>query len=189
MSYNEVFDKIIDSKDVTVGGGSASAIAGAMAAGLIGMVSRLSTKKDYGLPAEKYLEAADELDQLAKDLLIGAEKDTQAFCLIKAAYALPKETEEEKLRRSSAIEKAGIAAAEAPKNNAFKCRRVYELGLLLNGKSNINAASDITIGINLSYLGIMGCVANIEANLSMIKDEKVRNEFENHIKTLKNSKV
>lgn len=45
MSYIDIMDKILDSHDVTVGGGSSSAIAGAIAAGLIGMVARLSTKK------------------------------------------------------------------------------------------------------------------------------------------------
>lgn len=38
--FYEVIDKIMDSKDTTVGGGSASAAAGAMAAGLVGMVAR-----------------------------------------------------------------------------------------------------------------------------------------------------
>lgn len=184
MSYIEVLDKILDSNDVTVGGGSASAISGAMAAGLIGMAARLSTKKDYGLPAEKHLEIAEELDALAKELLQGSEEDTKAYLMIKNAYSLPKSTDEEKTQRTTAIENAGIAAAKVPKNNGYRCKRVYELGLIMEGKYNTNTSSDFNIGMNLAKLGVAGCILNIEANLSLIKNNEIKIEFENHIKTL-----
>lgn len=45
MDFKNVLDLILDTDDVTVGGGSASALAGAKACGLIGMVCKLSTKK------------------------------------------------------------------------------------------------------------------------------------------------
>lgn len=40
--YLDVFNKVVDSDDFTVGGGSASALAGAMAAGMASMVAKLS---------------------------------------------------------------------------------------------------------------------------------------------------
>ena len=81
--FYDVLEKIMDSKDTTVGGGSASAVAGAMAAGLVGMVARLSTGKQYGLPDERYLGIADELDMLAVKLKDGAVADTQSYLGIK----------------------------------------------------------------------------------------------------------
>lgn len=184
MSYIEVIDKIMDSRDATVGGGSASALSGAMAAGLIGMVARLSTKKDFGLNNERYITIAHELDILGKELLEGAEEDTKAYLLIKSAYSLPKNTEEEKEKRKHAIEDAGVKAATVPKDNAYKCKKVYDLGLELDGKSNPAAYSDLAIGINLAKLGITGCKMNIEANLPLIKDAKIKKDFEDHIKNL-----
>lgn len=185
MSYFNVLENILDSKDVTVGGGSASALSGAMAAGLIGMVARLSLNKDYGLEDSKYIELADELDKLNKELLEGVEEDAKAYSMIVNAYKLPKSTDEEKQIRKHAIENAGIAAASVPKNNAYLCKRVLEIGQILSGKSNNNAASDLNIGINLANVGIDGCVQNIEANLPLIKKEEVLEKFKSDIDCLR----
>lgn len=181
MSYIDVLDKILDTNDVTVGGGSASAISGAMAAGLIGMVARLSTGKDYGLTDRVYLELADELDKLSKELLKGSEKDTEAYLLIKNAFKLPKSTDEEKQTRSKAISNAGIEAALVPKSNSDKCSRIYTIANILEGKYNENAGSDFVIGKNLAHLGMQGCILNIEANLSIIKDKTTKRVLEDYI--------
>ena len=69
MDYKDVLELILDTDDVTVGGGSASALAGAKACGLIGMVCKLSTKKDFGIPAERQLELAKELEEIRQKLL------------------------------------------------------------------------------------------------------------------------
>ena len=185
MGYIDVLDKILDSNNTTVGGGSAAAISGAMAAGLISMVARLSTGKDYGLEDEEYIVLADELDQLSLDLLKGAEDDTKAYLLIKNAFKLPKDTDEEKKIRRKAVNDAGVEAALVPKSNSEKCIRVYEIARDLDGKYNDGTFSDFTIGRDLSFLGIQGCIYNIEANLSLIKNEKIRGELEEFIRTNK----
>ncbi len=186
MADFKILEQILDSNDFTVGGGAASAMAGAMAAGLISMVAKLSLNKDYGLTDEQYKSVAEEGDALAKELILGAEEDRQAFLKIKNAYAMPKESEEEKGIRKKAIQEGGIAAATVPKNNGLKCSKVYEMGLLLLNKSNSNATSDLEEGIMLAKAGIIGCALNIEANLPLIKDQVIKEGFENDIKYLKN---
>jgi formiminotetrahydrofolate cyclodeaminase len=185
MSNFEVFNKIIDSKDVTTGGGSASALAGAMAAGLAGMVARLSTNKEWGFLADEYEVMAEEADGTSQELLLGAEKDAQAYMLIKKAYSLPKETKEQKAIRREEIQNAGIKAATVPLQNAILCKKVYELTLLLKGKSNSNASSDLAEAELLSHAGLIGCILNIEANLPLIKDENVKKDFERQALELK----
>lgn len=185
MNYIDTLNKIIDSRDFTVGGGSAAALAGAMAAGLIGMVARLSIKKEYGLSVEKYIYIADKLDEIGRDLLNGAVKDTESFIKIKEAYAMSKETEEEKLTRSEAIQEAAIGAATVPLNNGKLCREIFNLYVLMEGKCNPNAASDLEEGKLLLNAAILGCVLNIEANLPLIKNEEAKSKFQGEIDYLK----
>ena len=184
MNSKGIFQKITDTKDLTVGGGSASAVAGAMGAGLIGMVSRLSAQKDWGLTPTEYMDLGDQSDNLVKELLLGSEEDTAAYCLIKAAYGLPKGTDIEKQERSKAIGLAGEKAASIPLENGFRCGRVAKIGKYLIGKSNANAESDLLIGIQLAELGLRGCAMNVEANLPLIKNPASAESFKKRLEEL-----
>ena len=132
----DVLSKIIDSEDTTVGGGSASALSGAMAGGMIAMVAKLSRKKPVNFSVEQYDAIAAECDALAEKLQQGCVNDTQAYCMIVDAFKLPKGTEAEKAARSAAVQAAAIKAAEVPRDNAYLNARVYELGSSLLGNSN-----------------------------------------------------
>ena len=162
-------DKILDSQDATVGGGSASALAAAMAAGMGGMVARLSAGKNLGLADADYVKFADSLDSLSEELVQGAALDAAAFSQISSAFKLPKATEEEKSIRSKAIEEAGIAAASAPLQNAKLTVDVIAIYDQFWGKHNPNAESDLMIGRHFLNVALYGFAANIEANLSLIK--------------------
>ncbi len=157
----EILDLIIDSNNFTVGGGSASALAGAMAAGMAGMVARLSLKKPMGLFVSEYEKLIKEADELAQKLQTGAKKDTEAYLLIKNAFALAKETDEEKKVRAKAISDAGIVAASVPMDNALMCKRVNEIASVLVGCSNPAAASDLACAVFLSESGVKGCILNV----------------------------
>ena len=185
MDYKEVLDLILDTDDVTVGGGSASALAGAKACGLIGMVCKLSTKKDFGISPEEQLEYAKELEEIRDQLLLGVVEDAKAYGVIRDAYKLPKETDEEKETRKKAIAEAGIVGATSPENNAKLCRRVYDIGQKLNSNTNPNCQSDLEIGIELAKIGTNGCLLNIEANLPLVKDQEKIDEFNRSLMELK----
>ena len=185
MDYKDVMDLILDSDDVTVGGGSASALSGALACGLIGMVCKLSTKKDFGIVPEKQLEYAKELEELRDGLLAGVVADANAYGVIRDAYKLPKGTDEEIEVRKQAIANAGIVGATSPMENAKLCRRVYDIGIELKGNTNPNCLSDLVIGYELAKVGTNGCLMNIEANLPLIKDEVKLEEFNSIMQELK----
>ncbi len=182
----EILALIIDSNNFTVGGGSASALAGAMAAGMAGMVARLSLKKPVGFTVEEYEQLIAKADELAQKLQTGAQKDTEAYLLIKKAYGLKKETDEEKKIRAKAISNAGVAAASVPRDNGLMCKEVYEIATSLVDNSNGAASSDLASAIFLSEAGVKGCILNVEANLPLIKDEQIVKEMETTIQALKN---
>lgn len=184
----DILGKVIDSNDFTVGGGSASSIAGAMAAGMISMVSKLSMQKPVKLTVEEYEKISLEADELAAKLLEGSYKDTQAYCMIKDAYAMTKNNEEEKQARTKAIREAGKIAASVPRDNGYCCKRANELALLLIGQSNAAASSDLYSALYLSNAGVKGCILNIEANLALIKDENILESLKSDIEILKGNK-
>lgn len=185
MFYYDVIDKILDSKDATVGGGAASAVAGAMSAGLIGMVARLSAGKGLGLDDSRYIEIAEELDVLAEQLKNGAIADVEAYLGIKAAFALPKISEEAKAHRRNAIEKAAIIAAEVPLNNGKNAQRILEICNEMAGYFNSAAASDMEAGILLAKMAVLDTALNIEANLSLIKSSEENQRLKNAANALK----
>ena len=179
MNYREIFDLILDENDFTVGGGSSSAIVGAMACGLMGMVANLSKGKDYGYSDKEYDDIIKELNEAKANFLQGAVEDNKAYMLIVNAYKLPKASDEEKEIRKKAIQNAGIEAA-----NALLNKKVNEIGKNLLKKSNPACITDLQAGVDLSYIGINMGKSNVKANLPLIKDEKIVNEFEAQIKNL-----
>lgn len=184
--FYEVIEKIMDSRDTTVGGGSASAVAGAMAAGLVGMVARLSTGKEYGLSDDRYQGIAEELDALAVQLKNGAVEDTQSYLGIKAAFSLPKSTEDEKIVRRTAVEKAAIKAARIPLENGRAAFRILELCKEMEGKFNAAALSDMEAGLMLAKMAVIDTALNVEANLSLIKTPKINQDLAKAALDLKN---
>ncbi|MBS6534687.1 cyclodeaminase/cyclohydrolase family protein [Peptoniphilus harei] len=184
MDYKNILDLMLDENDFTVGGGCASALAGAMATGLIGMVANLSKGKDYGYEDEKYDEIIKELNEMKAKFLEGTVNDNKAYLLIVKAYKLPKSTDEEKAKRKEAIQNAGIEAANVPLSNALLNKRTYDIGRDLLEKSNPAAVTDLQAGIDLAKVGIDAGRANVLANIPLIKDEKVVEDLKKQIDSL-----
>ena len=179
----DAFWKVIDPDDNATGGGTASATAGAMAAGLVAMVARLSLGKDLK-PDDYYAPVIAEAETLATELFDGCRIDSRAFEQVMAAFKLPKATDDEKTARSVAIQAAWTHAANVPMANAALCNRVLQLAAHLQGCSNPDARSDLFCAVHLATAGQAGCLANVKINLPSIKDESVRTAFETAIAEL-----
>jgi len=178
------FLKVLDPEDNSTGGGTASSVAGSMAASLTAMVARLSIGKE-GLQTEDfYNNVISEAQVLQKSLFDGGHIDSQAFEAVRGAYRLPKSTNEEKDIRRAAIQAAWVKAAEVPLANAEGCASTLKLILKLRGCSNPNAASDLECAFHLAQAGLKGCIANVAINLPSIKDEKVNAELNQQMQAI-----
>jgi formiminotetrahydrofolate cyclodeaminase len=179
------FLKVLDPKDNSTGGGTASAVAGAMAGALVAMVARLSVGKE-GMEKESfYNELATLAQTVSTELFDGGHQDSQAFEAVRNAFRLPKQSEGEKAVRRQAIQAAWVHAARVPLANAERCRQVLELGEQLRGRSNPNAASDLACAIYLARAGMLGCLENVEINLPAIKDQQVAAELAERVSALR----
>jgi formiminotetrahydrofolate cyclodeaminase len=164
------FLKVLDPEDNSTGGGTASALAGAMAASLVAMVAGLSIGKEELGPESFYRPIIEEARVLAKDLLDGAQRDSEAFERVLNAFHLPKGSHAEKAARGQAIQEGYTHATEVPLHNAEMSVRAYQLAGRLEGHSNPNAASDLVCASHLARAGTLGCLANVDINVSSIND-------------------
>ena len=165
------FLKVVDAEADQTGGGTAAAVAGAMAAGLAGMVARLSVGRDGMEPDPYYHEIDAEAQVLTGALLRGGREDSEAFGAVMRAFTLPKCTDAEVAARSAAIQEGMVGAAKVPLQNAERCASVIDLVSRLRGRSNRNAASDLEVAGALARTALVGCLANVAINVESIKDE------------------
>ena len=183
------FLKVLDPADNSTGGGTASAVAGAMAAALVSMVARLSLGKP-GMESESfYRQIILEAEGLSRRLYQGGAADSRAFEAIREAYRLAKATPEDKENRLAAIQGATLRAARIPLENAEACQDVLSLQKRLQGRFNPNAASDLECAKYLARAGLFGCLANVEINLRSLKDPGAVAEFAARVRLLKKAAV
>lgn len=178
------FLRVLDATDNSTGGGTASSVAGAMAAGLAAMVARLSMDKKGLAPTQTYQSIAAEAELLSTELFRGGKEDAAAFDLVTAAYRLPKDTSAARDQRARAVQKAMVHAAEVPLSNAGRCRRVLDLCQRLQESFNTNAASDLECAIYLATAGMKGCAANVRINLPYIKDRGTCKDIESRLASI-----
>lgn len=159
------------SKSPAPGGGSASAIAAAMGAGLVSMVVALTETGE--MPEDdgaRIKQARARAQELRAELLRCADEDTEAFNAVMEAYRMPRGTDEEKRVRREAIQKGLKGAASAPMKTLELAMEGLHLAAYMARKGNKNAVSDAGVAAQLFNAAACGAIFNIEINLSSIKD-------------------
>jgi formiminotetrahydrofolate cyclodeaminase len=167
------FIKELSSDSPAPGGGSAAAVSGALGAGLVSMVCRLTVgKKGYEGVQNAVQTINKESDILCTELTKLVDDDTHAFNAVMAAFRHPKKTEKDKERRKLAIQNAFKTASTVPLDVAKRCVRVLELADTLKDIGNLNTMSDIGVAAETAHAGLHGAAMNVEINLPSIKDRQ-----------------
>ncbi len=157
------------------GGGSVAALMGALGASLGGMVANLSAgKRGWDDKLEYFSDWAVKAQQLKDELLALVDEDTSAFNKVMDAFALPKESAEEKAARSAAIEQATKYAAEVPLKVMETASKSYELLVAMVERGSPASVSDVGVGALAIRACIEGAALNVRINLEQLKDEKFK---------------
>ncbi|HXG37683.1 MAG TPA: cyclodeaminase/cyclohydrolase family protein [Bacteroidota bacterium] len=162
----------VASNSAAPGGGSVAALAGALGAGLTAMVCRLTIgKKKYAEVEAEMQEVLGKVEELRAHFTELIEKDTEAFQAVMRAFSLPKDTDEQKEARSSAIQEATKSAALVPLQVMELCERTLPLTQIVATKGNVNSLSDAGVAASMLYAACVGAALNVRINLSTIQDD------------------
>ncbi|MCL5036550.1 MAG: cyclodeaminase/cyclohydrolase family protein [Chloroflexi bacterium] len=182
MKWNDTLETIyneLGSDKPAPGGGSASAISGFVACGLLSMLEKLNPE-----PEVKDQAAPRSMEENAKDFIMLAEKDAQAYLGIVDAFKLPKETDEQKNTRREAVMKATVNATIVPmKTGEHSLMMLGEL-IKIAGRMKKSMISDLEVAYGMLRACFLGAMMNVKINLPGIKDEKIIMKFANRMKFL-----
>jgi glutamate formiminotransferase / formiminotetrahydrofolate cyclodeaminase len=146
------------------GGGTVSAVAGAMAAGLAAMVGRLTVgRKKYAAVDAEFRALVERAEALRVRLMHLGDEDAAAFNAVSAAYALPKEPD---APRKDAIQQALMGAAKVPLETLRCARDVAALAARAAEAGNKNAVSDAGVGALLAGAAAKGAAYNVRINVA-----------------------
>jgi glutamate formiminotransferase/formiminotetrahydrofolate cyclodeaminase len=153
------------------GGGSVSAMCGALGAALGTMVANLSShKKGWDSRWNEFSEHAAAGQKLIKEMLYLIDEDTNSFNAIMAAFGLPKATDAEKAARKAAIEKATIYAIQIPFRTMEVALDAMDLAIQMAAKGNPNSVSDAGVGALCARTAVKGCYLNVRINAQDLKE-------------------
>jgi formiminotetrahydrofolate cyclodeaminase len=159
------------SSSPTPGGGSASALSGAVGASLLAMVAGLpKSKADTDADRGRLSAAGARCAVLADVLASLIDRDSEAYDRVVSAYKKPKTSDEEKAARSSAIQEALQSAIDAPLSVMRACADALEQAVTIGELGNASASSDVQVALELLGAGLRGARQNVEINLGSVKD-------------------
>src|SRR5216110_2303298 len=167
------------------GGGSVAALMGALGASLGGMVANLSAgKRGWDDKLEYFSKWAVKAQQLKDELLSLVDEDTAAFNKVMDAFALPKNSTEEKAERDAAIEEATKHAAEIPLRVMEIAFKAYQILAEMGERGNPASISDVGVGALATRACIEGAALNVRINLGQLKDEKFKSDLQEKLRKI-----
>jgi glutamate formiminotransferase/formiminotetrahydrofolate cyclodeaminase len=172
------FLEMVAGKSATPGGGSVSALAGALGGALGSMVCRLTIgKKKYADVSDELAAVLEKTESLRSELTFLIEKDSQAFDQVMAATRMPKFNDFEIKQRSAKIRDATVLATSVPLEVMEKAAGVMEALAVIAEKGNVNSISDVGVANLMAISAAKGAYMNVRINLPGLEDEKIKKEF------------
>lgn len=178
MDQNSTIKQFLDAtsaKQPTPGGGSVTALAGALAAAMGEMVVNYSIgKKDLEAFVEELKPALSEYHRAREVLVQLMAEDQQAYAALTEARKLPEGSPE----RNEKLPAALTASIRAPQAMAATAVAVLELCDRIVNFVNPWLLSDLAVCADLSMATIRCAVYNVRVNLRDVTDQAERQRIE-----------
>lgn len=160
------------SESAAPGGGSVAALAGALGAALGTMVANLSAhKRGWDQRWEEFSGWAEKGKSYYEKLLKCVDEDTEAFNRVMEAFTLPKNNEQEKAIRKTAIREATLQAMQIPLKVMQLACESMEVMRAMAQNGNPNSVSDAGVGALCARTAVRGAYLNVLINAEGL-DEK-----------------
>jgi len=160
------------------GGGSISALTGALGVSLGTMVANLSSHKaGWDERWEEFSIWAEKGQQFKDELLFLVDEDTRAFNRIMDAFGLPKGTDEEKKARKAAIQEASKYAIKVPFRVMEKSLASMQVMKAMAETGMEASASDVGVGALCARTAVMGAYLNVKINAGGLDDKTFAEEY------------
>jgi formiminotetrahydrofolate cyclodeaminase len=170
----------------TPGGGSVSALAGALAASLGQMVAGLSRKKKSQAAHVDELSAElDALRRIADDLAEAIDRDAASYDAVLAAFKLPHGSTEETEQREAAVQAATKIASDVPLQVAQQAVALFERLGQLETIAAASMKSDLEVARLMAAAGARGALANVEVNLGSLTDSAYVAQMRSNVASLR----
>ena len=165
------------------GGGSVSALAGALGASMACMAANFTVgRKKYRDVEPEVRALLEQLEAGMNGLVALMDQDVESYSAVSAAYGMPKDTPEEKAARTAAIQDALKVALATPLDALRKCQELVRLLDRLVETANTNLISDVGVAAILLEAALRGARLNVEINLAWLKDTAFVDETHAEIK-------
>ena len=171
----ESFLEHIAAPTPTPGGGTVSAVAGAMGVALSRMAASLAVGKPGYEAVQSDLAAIEAQGKaLQQRFLDLAAEDARAYEGVVEAMRRPKGTDAEKAARKAGMQEAFKRATDVPLETMRAALEALELSRLAADKGNKNAVSDAGVAALLAEAALRGAALNVRINLAAISDRAWR---------------
>lgn len=183
--------KIYDYLDVLAsaapvpGGGGASALGGALGAGLGQMVASLTVgKKRYADVEAEMQQALFSLNIYQMEMLALADRDAEVFAPLAEAYKMPTETDKQREEKDRVMEENLLSASLVPLQIMKKSVAMMEILEELEKKGSRMAVSDVGVAVQFVRTALTGAVMNVYINTKSMKNREKAEELNQEAEAL-----
>jgi methenyltetrahydrofolate cyclohydrolase len=181
----EDYLEVSASGSATPGGGSISALTGALGAAMASMSANFTIgKKKFAGVEEEVKNLLEVLSKARRRLTDLTQKDTTAYSAVSEAFRLPRETSAEKGTRKEAIAAACMGAMAVPLEAARCCREGLVATRRLADIANPNLITDVGVAALLLRAAAEGSALNVRINLSSIGNPETAENVSTELKSI-----